>query len=121
MFPPPSAPRDIALPLVLVPSREPARESRAPLAPEPGQQDGADCEPGEPGPRDGQASQQEGGGMAADRGPPEAHGLPVPEPASPSAPRHARHQRRPTSAKSSPWEAPPPAAGARMASLAGLR
>src|SRR5690348_16187799 len=116
----PSAPRDIGPHLVLVPLREPAREGRAPLAPEPGQQGEAGPEPDHDArSRDGQPGERDGGDIAAERGPPEQHGLPVPEPASPPAPRHARHQRRPTSAGSSPREAPPPAAsaGPRIATI----
>src|SRR3954454_12853590 len=101
----PSVPRDIGPHLVLVPPREPAREGRAPLAPEPGQQGEAGPEPDRDArSRDGQPGEREGGGVAAERRPPEQHGLPVPEPASPSAPRYARHhQRRPTSVRSSSW------------------
>src|SRR4051794_10697798 len=111
--PSPSVPRDIGPHLVLVPLREPAREGRAPLAPEPGQQGEAGPEPDHDArSRDGQPGERKGGGVAADRGPPQDLGLPVPEPAALSAPRHARHQRRPTSARSSPRGPPPPSASA---------
>src|SRR3954452_24757514 len=97
----PSVPRDIGLHPILAPSREPAREGRAPLAPQPGQQGDAGPEPHGPRAREADRGEREDGGVAADRGPPQTLGLPVPEPASPPAPRHARHQRRPTSARSS--------------------
>src|SRR4051812_4368404 len=114
----PSVPRDIGLHPILVPFREPAREGRAPLAPEPGQQGDAGPEPHGPRARQADRGEREGGGVAADRGPPQNLGLAVPEPASPPAPRHARHQRRPTSARSSSRKAPPSAsAGPRIATI----
>ena len=87
--------------LIPVPLRHPPREDRAPLAAEPGQQDGDGREPQRAGTTRGPPRRAGGRRRSSRSRPAGTRGLPVPEPASPSAPRHARHQRRPTSARSS--------------------
>src|SRR4051794_41712214 len=107
----PSVPRDIGLVLGVV--SEPVREDRLALAPEPGEQDRG-REPSAPGPDEDQPGQHDRGDVAAERGPLQECDLAPPRSRLPSpapTPGHARHQRRPTSVRSSSWNGPRSAAG----------